>query len=138
MVKSANEVSSKGSTIHLTLFKRHPYGWSIFWRWRTYQICEPGVMNHIRLGMMWRWRRRRRMMIWFFVISFSMMHWLSVIRLFMVDRLWMVMLLVVHWFWIVSFGIVHWFLMISWVATILRFLIMVLRFIRVAESWSVM
>merc|ERR550517_59864 len=138
MIKSSNEVSAKGSTIHLTLLKRHAYGWSIFWRWRTYQICEPGVMNHIRLGMMWWRRRRRRMMIWLLVISFSMMHWLSVIRFFMVDRFWMVMLLVVHWLLIVRFGIVHRFLMISWVTTILRFLVMVVWFIGVAKSWSVM
>ena len=77
-------------------------------------------------------------MIWFLVISFSMMHWLSVIRFFMVDRFWMVMLLVIHWFWIVRFGIVHRFLMISRVAAILRFLVMVLRLIGVAKSWSVM
>ena len=87
-------------------------------------------MNHIRLGMMWRWRWRgvRLRM----VIRGSMMHWLSVIRLFMVHRFWMVMLLVVDWFWIVRF------LMISWITAILRLLVMVLWFIGVAKSWSVM
>ena len=96
-------------------------------------------MNHIRLGMMWRRSRvRLRMLIWVWVIPFSMMHWLSMIRLFMVHRFWMVMLLVVDWFWIVRLGIVHWFLMISWVTAIFRLLVMVLWFIRVAKSWSVM
>ena len=91
-------------------------------------------MNHIRLGMMWRWRGvRRRMMIWV-----SMIYWLSVIWLFMVHGFWMVMLLVVDWFWIAMFGIVHWFLMISGVTAILRLLVMVLWFIGVAKSWSVM
>ena len=56
----------------------------------------------------------------------------------MVHRFWMVMLLMIDWFWIVRLGIVHWFLMISWVTTTLRFLVMVLRFIGLAKSWSVM
>ena len=99
-------------------------------------------MNHFRFWMMWRWWLRRvwpRMVIGFWVmISFSMMHYsLSVIRLVVIHGLWMVLLLVINWFWIVRFRIVHRFLMISWVATILRLLVMVLWFIGVAKSWSV-
>ena len=42
VVKSSDEISSESSSINVSLLQGLQ-GWSsTFWRWRTYQICEPG------------------------------------------------------------------------------------------------
>ena len=66
-------------------------------------------MKNFRLGMMLRWRRRRRMRrVWlrmvvrlWVMVAFSMMHWFMVIWFLIVHWFWMVILLVVDWFRIV-------------------------------------